>query len=54
MRIKYETPELEIVKFNLTTNVLTGSVSTDTPEQGDGDIVINPGVTGNPFEGLFP
>ena len=53
MRIKYETPELEIVKFNLTTNVLTGSVSTDTPEQGDGDIVI-PGNTGIPFPGLKP
>ncbi len=54
MRIKYETPELEIVKFNLATNVLTASVSTDTPEQGDEDIVIKPSVSGNPFGGLIP
>lgn len=52
MRNKYESPELEIVKFNLATNVLTGSVSTDTPEQGDDDVVITPTVTGNPFAGL--
>ena len=53
MRIKYETPELEIVKFTLATNVLTASVSTDTPEQGDDDVVI-PGNTGIPFPGLSP
>ncbi len=53
MRIKYETPELEIVKFTLATNVLTASVSTDIPEQGDDDVVI-PGNTGIPFPGLKP
>lgn len=48
MRIKYETPELEVVKFSLNTNVLTASVSTDTPEETHKDVVI-PGETGNPF-----
>lgn len=54
MRIKYESPELEIVKFTLATNVLTASVSTDIPEQGDDDVVITPTVTGNPFKGVTP
>ena len=54
MRNKYESPELEIVKFNLATNVLTASVSTDIPEQGDDDVVITPSVSGNPFQGVTP
>ncbi len=48
MRIKYESPELEIVRFSLSTNVLTGSVATDTPETTFKDNVIE-GDTGNPF-----
>lgn len=51
MRIKYESPELDIIKFTLATSVIAGSVSTDTPEEGDDDIVI-PGNTDNPFAGF--
>lgn len=43
MRIKYETPEMEIVKFSLKTNVLAASY-TDTPEETlkDNVITVNP------------
>lgn len=50
MRIKYETPELEVVRFSLKTNILTASVSTDTPEGSFTDNVIDGGEDGeNPF-----
>lgn len=48
MRIKYEAPEMEIVKFTLNINALTVSNPNDITEDAAKD---NPqeGTTGNPF-----